>query len=264
MGNRLTLTVRNLNGDVLAENTQNDCLNLFYPAEYEEGDEIVLRTEKTGVFVQLKIDDAMEAALCYLTETEFRFRIPFGEKRTSYSPRVFTGTKHLISVRTALENEVAAYRNLAENPVDQHVNCGCYPHASANVETRGEAVFAARNAIDGVTENHSHGGWPYTSWGINRQDDARIKLEFGRTVETDRMVITTRADFPHDNYWISGTFRFSDGSKLVMPLSKTDRPQEITFDKKKVEWITLDELIKGDDPSPFPALSQWEVWGTDC
>lgn len=41
-------------------------------------------------------------------------------------------------------------RNLAKNVMDQHGETNCYPHASANVETRGEAVFAARNAIDGV------------------------------------------------------------------------------------------------------------------
>ena len=261
MGNKLTLQIRNKSGEVLAENCAEDCLNLYYSPVYEEGDEIVLKTEQTGVYVRMKLDDAMDEAFCYLTEEEFIFRIPFGEKRTSYSPRVFSGERHLLHVRMAREEEWTANRNLAVNPADQHVHYGCFPHASANVETRGEAVFAARNAIDGVTENHSHGTWPYASWGINRQDDAKIRLEFGRMVEIDRMVIYTRADFPHDNYWVSGTFRFSDGSVLKMPLTKTDRPQEITFPKKKVEWITLDELIKGDDPSPFPALTQWEVWG---
>ena len=49
--------------------------------------------------------------------------------------------------------------------------------ASANVETRGESVFAARNAIDGVKANRSHGAWPFESWGINRQDDAQLTLE---------------------------------------------------------------------------------------
>lgn len=55
----------------------------------------------------------------------------------------------------------------------------CYPHATANVETRGESVFAAKNAIDGVRANRSHGEWPYESWGINMQDDAAMKLDFG-------------------------------------------------------------------------------------
>lgn len=60
-------------------------------------------------------------------------------------------------------------------------------------------MFAARNAIDGVVANDSHGRWPYESWGINMQDDAELTLDFGRAVDFDRIVLYTRADFPHDN-----------------------------------------------------------------
>ncbi len=261
MDNRLTILIRNQSGEILAEHSGVNALTLVYPAAYKEGDEIVVRTEQTKVRVYLRIDDAINEAFCYLTEPEYVFRIPFGEKRTSYSPRAFAGETHLLGVRMMREEERDAYRNLARNEADQHENCSCYPHACANVETRGEAVFAARNAIDGISENHSHGPWPYSSWGINRRDDAMIRIEFGRSVQIDRIVLYTRADFPHDNYWTSGTFRFSDGSSLVMPLQKTDQPQEIVFPVKNIEWLTLDELIKGDDPSPFPALTQIEVWG---
>ena len=89
---------------------------------------------------------------------------------------------------------------------------GSFPHASANVETRGESVFAARNAIDGVTANRSHGSWPYESWGINKRQDAEMLLEFGCPVDCDRVVLWTRADFPHDNWWIQARLTFSDGS----------------------------------------------------
>ena len=34
-------------------------------------------------------------------------------------------------------------------------------------------------------------------------------------------------------------------------------------EKKKISWIQLKELIKSEDPSPFPALTQIEVYGTD-
>lgn len=47
-----------------------------------------------------------------------------------------------------------------------------YPHATANVETRNEAVFAARNTIDGQINNQGHGVWPYESWGTNRFTEA--------------------------------------------------------------------------------------------
>lgn len=39
--------------------------------------------------------------------------------------------------------------------------------------TRGESVFAAQNAIDGITVNTCHGEWLYQSWGINMQEDSR-------------------------------------------------------------------------------------------
>ena len=164
---------------------------------------------------------------------------------------------------TTTPYEVNGYRNLAENVNDQHGEVNCYPHVSANVETRGEAVFAAKNAIDGVTANHSHGKWPFASWGINQRADAEMKLEFGREIKTDRIVLHTRADFPHDNWWIKGTVEFSDGSSMVLDLEKTDGAQEFTFEEKKISWLVLKDLIKADDPSPFPALTQIEVFGTE-
>lgn len=260
MGN-LTLIVKNKNGEIKKEVADNEDINLVYDEQYQEGDTITFLCDKENEHYVVQIDEAIRESLVYLTQKEFIYRIPFGEKRVSYSPKAFSGDKHLISVRRTMASERQAYRNLAENAIDQHENYGCFPHASANVETRGEAVFAARNAIDGITENHSHGEWPYQSWGINRQDDAEITLTFGRMVEVDKMELYTRADFPHDNWWEKGTFTFSDGSKLVVDLMKTDKAQQITFPKKTVEWIKLGELIKGNDPSPFPALSQWKVFG---
>src|SRR5699024_11398160 len=95
----------------------------------------------------------------------------------------------------------------------------------ANVETRGEAVFAARNAIDGIFENSSHGEYPYQSWGINRDPNAALTLDFGREVLLDELRITERADFPHDNYWTRATVTFSDGSQLEIPLVKSRKPR---------------------------------------
>ncbi|HCM12567.1 MAG TPA: carbohydrate-binding protein, partial [Lachnospiraceae bacterium] len=130
--------------------------------------------------------------------------------------------------------------------------------------TRGESVFASRNAIDGVRENHSHGPWPYQSWGINRQDDAKMKLEFGRKVIIDKIILYTRADFPHDNWWKEVSFLFSDGSSKVWELEKSDQAHVLQFEKQEVEWLEFYNLIKADDPSPFPALTQIEVYGTEA
>lgn len=162
-----------------------------------------------------------------------------------------TGFKSLIVMEQSRRKDV------------QHGDTGCWPHASANVETRGEAVFAARNAIDGVLANDSHGKWPYESWGINMQDDAEMTLEFGRTVDFDRIVLYTRADFPHDNWWTSVTFTFSDGTEETVSLEKSSKPHILSIERKGIKWLKFGKLIKADDPSPFPALTQIEVYGTE-
>lgn len=158
---------------------------------------------------------------------------------------------------------MAAYRNLAFNVCDQHNLKNMYPHITANVETRGESVFAAQNAIDGVTVNSSHGQWPYESWGINMQDDAKIRIDFGREILTDRIILYTRADFPHDNWWEQVSFTFSDGSSLDMKMKKSKKPHEITFEEKQMTWLEMHDMKKADAPSPFPALSQIEVYGKE-
>ena len=116
------------------------------------------------------------------------------------------------------------------------------------------------NAIDGVIAPEDHWRWPYQSWGINRRDDAAWKLEFGRTVEMDKLVIYTRADFPHDNWWEKMTVTFSDGSVEVLDLVKGGTAQIFNI-KKNIEWLEVSNLIKADDPSPFPALTQLQVYG---
>lgn len=127
----------------------------------------MLSVSKAGGYYVLQLEDTLAPALVYVTRPEVEYRIPHGDDRIVFSPKSFSGRRHLIRARIARPEEVAARRNLAFNPYDRHGDTGIYPHARANVETRGEAVFAAYNAIDGIYENGSHGEWPYQSWGIN-------------------------------------------------------------------------------------------------
>ena len=233
---------------------------LVNTAEYQEGDRISLETGEKNIYVWFQADDALGASLVYVTDN-ISFDIPFGEKRISYSPKAFMGSSHYLSARIAREDELRSYRNLALNVYDQHGDTHCYPHAYANVETRGESVFAARNAIDGVVANLSHGEWPYESWGINRNPDAEMTIDFGREVIADKIVLYTRADFPHDSWWTSVTLRFSDGSETEWKLEKSVKPHVLEMEPKKISSVTLCRLIKADDESPFPALSQMEVYG---
>lgn len=256
-----TLKIVDGNKQILKEETGEAYAAVVYEKPYQEGDAIQLETTEKDCYVVWQADDALGPAFCYLTEGRVIYEVPFGEKKIPYSPKSFSGEKHYLYVRAAREEEIGAYRNLALNVYDQHGDRGCFPHASANVETRGESVFAARNAIDGVCENRGHGEWPYASWGINMQDDAEMKVEFGREVEADQIRLYTRADFPHDNWWRQVKLEFSDGSILVWDLEKSVKPHEISFAPKKITWVRFYDLVKADDPSPFPALSQIEVYG---
>ncbi|WP_167956744.1 DUF7402 domain-containing protein [Anaerosporobacter faecicola] len=260
----LSLKILHADGSTACVNSHENEVALFYDKAYEEGDSIVLTSSEKDIYLVIQVDDALGSAFVYLKANVFRYVVPFGEKKVCYSPKTFSGERHLITARIATQEEVASYKNLALNVADQHEESSCYPHASANVETRGESVFAAKNAIDGVRANTSHGEWPYASWGINMQDDATIKIDFGREVVTDKIVLYTRADFPHDNWWTQVTVVFSDGTEFDWKLQKSYDPHTIVFPKKKITWVGLKNLIKADDPSPFPALTQMEVYGVEA
>lgn len=256
----LSLKVLDINGKTLAASHGTDFVDLVYSSEYHEGDRIELQSSDKNIHINWQVDDALGSAFVFFKDTE-QYVIPFGDKRICYSPKVFAGSKHYIYAEVASKSETALYRNLALNPADQHREVHTFPHASANVETRGESVFEARNAIDGVRANLSHGEWPYGSWGINRRADAEMTIDFGREVTIDRLVFYLRSDFPHDSWWTQATVTFSDGSREIIPLTKTSEGQSFTIAKRTVSSLVLSDLIKADDPSPFPALTQLEVYG---
>ncbi|MFI2859155.1 carbohydrate-binding protein [Paenibacillus sp. JSM ZJ436] len=260
---QLSLSIEQADGTVKAEHQGEDKAVLVYKQAYEEGDVIVLNSSESGVYLVIQLEDTIPPAYVYLKGNTYRYPVPPSEKRVSYSPKSFTGGVHVLQARLATEDERAATKNLAYNSFDQSDNEQCFPHASANVQTRGESVFAPRNAINGNTISHSHGPWPFESWGINQRADAAITVHFGRTVEVESVALTLRADFPHDNYWTQATLTFSDGSKQVVHLEKSGEPQSFAVEPKSIEWVTLSELIPSNDPSPFPALTQIEVYGRD-
>lgn len=257
-----SISIFNAAGELLACDSAKGFASLVYGAEYQKGDRIVITTSEPDSHAWVQLDEVLGASLVYLTGSVV-YTVPFDEKRYNLSPKAFTGHSHYLFVREAMPHQIGAYRNLAVNVCDQHDAYNIYPHASANVETRGEAVFFACNAIDGILENRNHGVWPYQSWGINRQADAELTIDFGREVDVDQVILFIRADFPHDNWWTRATLRFSDGTQLQWPLEKDRFGQTLRFPTKRIRWIKIGELIQADDPSPFPALTQLEVYGTE-
>lgn len=255
----LTLSVENAAGKPLASSSGEGETWLVWDAAYAPGDRLRVEAARPGQFLILSLDDGIAPSFVFCKDASCTYSIPFGEA----THRAFTGTRHYLHVRLAAPEEITARKNLAHNTWATHEPGGPFPFASANVETRGEMVFAAKNAIDGLKANHFHGEWPYTSWGINRDPEAAWRIDFGRTVILDEAVFYLRADFPHDAWWQAGTLHFSDGSSLTVQLEKTAAGQRFPFPARQAEWVVLDSLIKASDPSPFPALTQLELWGTD-
>ena len=266
---KLEISVKNGRGETACRAVGENEVWLVHQGTYAPGDTLVFTTDEVPGFYVIRVDGAMDEAYVYLTQGTVEYPIPFdGDNplktdRISYCPGSFTAERHYITMRRARPAENENYRNLAKNVMDQHEDVGCYPHVHANAETKGPIAsnFSARNVIDGVVANSCHWPWPFQSWGIDQRADAEITLEFGRPVDMEELRLTTRADFPHDSWWVQGTVSFSDGTSEVVELGKRAEPHVFPIHRKGITWLKVGQLIKADDPSLFPALTQIEVFG---
>ncbi len=258
----ITITAKNAAGEVLARTTHATEALLCVDRAYEDGDRIEITSDTKHLMVQM--DVCLLPGEVYLPSGRMTWLVPAGEHRLAYSPAAFQAPRHIVTARSMTAEELSARRNLACNPADLRGNTDFYPHCTANVETRNEACFCARNVIDGMRHNTYHGEWPFQSWGIGAREDAWCLLDFGREVEVDEMALTLRADFPHDAYWVAGHVVLSDGTELAYDLQKTGDRQVIPLGKHTVRWMRLERMQKSDDPSAFPALIEWEVFGSEA
>ena len=55
----------------------------------------MLETSEKDIHVNWQVDDALGKAFVYITDN-VSYYIPFGEKRISYSPKVFSGSRHYL------------------------------------------------------------------------------------------------------------------------------------------------------------------------
>ena len=185
---------------------------------YLEGDYIQITTDKANCYLVVQLDETLAPTLIYLTKKTWSYLIPIAHSAKKASVETaFSSKRHHLVVRKAYDFEINHYQNLSINPHDQKEDTYAYPHATANVETRDDVVFFAKNAIDGKYGNLSHGSYPYNSWGINQQAEATLTIEFGRVVEVDWIRLLFRADYPHDSHWKEVTLCFSNGEEKNSP-----------------------------------------------
>ena len=229
---------------------------------YQPGDYIAVRFDTKENYVVVQLDETLAPALLYIPEDTWRYQVLTKDTdKKAMVETAFSAKRHHIMVRYAYPFEITNYQNLTQNTHDQKAGSGAFPHAYANVETRDDVVFFAKNAIDGKYANQSHGSYPFTSWGINQMPDAALTIDFGSEVELDRIQLLFRGDYPHDSYWEQVTITFSDGTSQRMDTTNRLDFQTFIIEKKRTRTITFSQLLKHQDASSFPALTQIEAFG---
>lgn len=256
----LGIRILNKDGRILLQQQGSDEVVFSYRGLYKPGDKIQLTCDEEGIYLQIRLDDSVEESQIYLSKSTFTFMIPFDEYRKPYGKKAFTEERHFGYARVVCEKEFYNYRNLAHNAFDQKEVGDIYPHASTNVTTDNPQFFA-RNAIDGICVTNNHGSWPHSSWGINGQADAWLKIDFGREVMIEEIQFYLRADFPHDNWWKEAEIVFSDSTRQMVHFRKTGEVQKFETEQRKVTWMKITNLHMSEEESLYPALSQIEVMG---
>lgn len=260
----IKLKIVGADGVVKREHSSQESVYLGYREEYQAGDVIITELETENNYLMVELEGTLSPSLIFVPGKSWTYQVITETFRTAYHPNMFKGDRHYLAVRYATAAEITQQGNLALNPHDQKDDSGAFPHASANVETRNETTFYARNAIDGILANEYHGRYPYQSWGINQDPEACLRIDFGRKVLIDELGFILRGDYPHDSYWTKGTVTFSTGESLEVGFEKLLSEQKIKISPREIEWLELNQLIKAEDESPFPALTQIFAYGKNA
>lgn len=251
--------LKDINGDIKAE-FSGENIDVLYDKRYKDGDTFTVSADSEFLFVSF--DGSQKTSLVYAPNKDFTYEIPCGDLLKAYDRASWEGNEHRIVIKEASESEAYAKRNVALNSVDCEDSKNVYPHAKASFVTRGDPVFKARNAIDGVCDNSSHGEYPYHSWAGGAREDLDYTLDFGSEIFVEEIGFYLRADFPHDTYWKSLNVVFSDGEKVAASFDQTADRQVLKLkEPKKTSAITLTDFKQAANPLSWAALTQIEVMG---
>lgn len=256
-----TLEVFDINNECLSTSSSDTIaqLDIRY-RDYKPGDYILVTCDKPGYTLEAMLDVSLMPSIIYLSGTSLRFNIPFGVDREPYGQHAFTGDCHWGYIKAIDSKSKNNYVCLSQNSMDLDDVVDVFPHATTNSGAT-NVRFLAKNAIDGVVQTCHHGRWPYESFGINGRDDAWLKVDLGREVIAEDLVIWLRADFPHDAWWEQLTLTLSNGHTEVIPLQKSDGPQVFPLGQEKISWFTISDMKKAQCEALWPALSQIQVMG---
>lgn len=257
----LNLKVIDKDGTILEEVTS-EKIDLKYNKPYNEGDKIVITSDKE--FLTLKLSEKLAESIVYVPGKFFEYKIPFGEKLVAYDDGTWNGESNRIIASETEEEDIYKTRNIALNSTALRYEERYFPYAKANYVTRDEAWFEERNSIDGVICTPGHGPYPFQSYAGGAREDIEYYLYFGRDVEIEEIIFYLRADFKddHDTYWKSLEIEFDDGSKIPASFVKGGDPQSVKLElPKRTKSIHLTNFKQAAFPLSWAALTQIQVIG---
>lgn len=261
---KISLNIFDKNGKAFCkdESKREDLSFLTRHHNYELGDYFQIQIDSAPRYIWVQLDESLKPALIYMKKKTWRYTIPFPlERESPYPENSFMRRNGYSWARLATEDEINTEFNLSQNPYDQHSNSDAFPHASANAETQGKSVFLAKNAIDGVLANESHGNYPFQSWGIDNRKDAKLKLDFGRKILIKKVGLVLRADYPHDSYWKSAVLKFDNNQTLNIELERTRKEQFFKINDINSSYVELSNLVQDCKVPGYVALTQIEIFG---
>ncbi len=146
-------------------------------------------------------------------------------------------------------------RNLAVNTDAYTCSLRNYPQVVSNSWYRYRPEFSPIRAIDGNRGNNDY-------WRPARRTDVWLRLEFGRQVELEKIVLVLNLNKEQKKTWTRATLEFSGGEKIDIKLKATCDPQEFAIPKTHCTWIKLTNF--GEEfPLEDNGIRELEAWGKD-
>ena len=234
-------------------------------SRYKSGERIEITLPEGQHYLAVTIaKDVLEETIVFLKNSKFSYTIP--EFSGSYPPEL-QKSGCVISARVPSKDELIEERNIALNPCDLLNAQTVFPHAASNnvYQNNNSPEWLARNAIDGFRQNTGHGTYPLQSWGPDStvKSGDFFRIDFGREVNINRIVLYIRADFPHDAFWDSCVVELSDGSVFdITGIKETQKKQTFKFDELTTTSLKFTNLHKSASSSgDWAAWTEVEVYG---
>ncbi len=146
-------------------------------------------------------------------------------------------------------------RNLAFNSDAFTCSIRSYPRVESNSWFRYRPEFSPNNAIDGDRDGDKY-------WRPAKRTDLFFRVEFGRDVEIEKVVVSLKLAANQQKTWSSAALKFADGTTVSIKLRLTEEPQEFAIPKIRSSFVEAIDFVESF-PLENNGVREFEVWGRD-